>query len=216
MAKISKFDATAAQLRTFLEKHCGVPHIHPSTNKSTLLAKLATLYPEDEIEVEGDSGSTEAPKTESAPDNVVDIPQEFDVQQPNTPVAKDATHALGGMTSRDAPKVTVMIFNQEGAAGTQKVFLGWNTKGMLVERAKPQPIPYPYYETLKNAVETQTFQDDKGEDVQNEVQAFPFQVLKMPPQAEIDAWRKRCAESDPTQVGNKNYIGAPKRHRNAQ
>lgn len=206
--KVSIHDATVAQLRHFMETQCNVPKIHPNTNKQTLLARLATVYAGQDIEVEDDGAPVVAAKS----DNVVTIPQEFDA--PGVP-ATDAARALGGMTSRDAPKVTVLIFNSEGQAGSQKVFLGWNTKGMLVERAKPQPIPYPYYEVLKNAVETQTFQDDKGEDVINDVQAYPFQVISMPPPAEIEAWRARCRAADPTQVGNKGYIGPPKRHRNA-
>lgn len=206
MKKIPIHEATAAQLRTFLETQCGVPKIHPSTKKETMIAKLATLHVGQEIEVE----------EPDEPSNIVGLPQEFSAPGvPPVAAAPDAGNALGGMTSRDAPKVTVLIFNQEGAAGTQRVFLGWNTKGMLVERAKPQPIPYPYYEVLKNAVETQTFQNEAGEDVVNEVQAYPFQVLNMPSAEQVEAWRAKCRLNDPTQKGNANYIGAPKRHRNA-
>lgn len=205
--KISIHEATPAQLRHFLETQCGVPKIHPSTSAKTLIAKLQTVHVGAEIDV--DDGVAE-------PSNVTSMPIEFTA--PGVPAAAPAPtagHALGGMSSRDAPKVVVMIFNQEGAVGTQKVFVGWNTKGMLIERGKPQPIPFPYYEVLKNCIETQTYQDDKGEDVTNDVQAYPFQVLQMPPASEIEAWRTRCRENDPTQVGNKNYIGPPKRHRNA-
>jgi len=204
--KISIHEATPAQLRAFLES-MGVPKIHPSTTRKTLIDKLMTMYAGQEIDVEDDAAPAPA-------DNVTQMPQEIPLAQ--APPASAPAHALGGMSSRDAPKVTVMIFNQEGAVGTQKVFLGWNTKGMLVERGKPQPIPYPYYEVLKNSIETQTYQDEAGNDVNTDVQAYPFQVLAMPPQSEIDAWKKRCREADPTQVGNKNYIGPPKRHRNAQ
>lgn len=204
--KIPIHEATAAQLRHVLETQYNVPKIHPSTNVKTLLAKLATVHVGQEIEVE--DGKEQS--------NVTSMPVEFDAPGV-APVATapDAGHALGGMTSRDAPRVTVMIFNGEGEAGTQRVFLGWNTKGMLVERGKPQPIPFPYYEVLKNAVETQTVQAENGEDIITDVQAYPFQVLQMPPAAEIQAWRAKCHAADPTQKGNPNYIGPPRRHRNA-
>jgi hypothetical protein len=208
--KISIHEATPAQLRQFLETHCGVPKIHPSTNKNTLLAKLATVHPGMDIEVD------DVPPA-ARTDNVVGIPQEFNAPGvPAAPIAPDATHALGGMTSKDAPRVVVNIFNGSGEIGTQKVFLGWNTKGMLVERGKPQPIPFPYYEVLMNAVETQTVQTDDGEDIMTEVQAYPFQVLSMPAPEDIQAWRGRCQAADPTQKGNANYIGPPRRHRHAQ
>ena len=206
--KISIHEATQAQLRHVLETQYGVPKIHPSTNSKTLITKLMTMHVGSEIEV--DDG-LEQSSTQGS--NVVGIPQEVSAVIAPAPTAG---HALGGMSSRDAPKVTVMIFNGEGAAGTQKVFVGWNTKGMLIERGKPQPIPWPYYEILKTCIETQTFQNEAGEDVNTDVQAYPFQVLQMPPQAEIDAWRALTRLNDPTQKGNANYIGPPKRHRNAQ
>lgn len=206
--KISIHEATQAQLRHVLETQYGVPRIHPSTGIKTLLTKLQTVHVGSEIEV--DDGLEQSTPTKA--DNVVGMPQELGAVVAPSPTAG---HALGGMSSRDAPKVTIMIFNGEGAAGTQKVFVGWNTKGMLIERGKPQPIPYPYYDILKNAIETQTFQDEKGEDVTTEVQAYPFSVISMPTQAEIDAWRAKCRMNDTTQKDNAHWIGPPKRHRNA-
>ena len=143
MTKITIHNATDKQLRTFLETTCGVPPIHPNTGRKTLLDKLATVHQGDTIDVE-----------DQKPDNVVTLPKEIPAA-----IARSDGHALGGMSSREAPKVTVMIFAQPGAIGTQHVVLGWNTKVMLVERGKPQPIPYPYYEILVNAQETQVEQD---------------------------------------------------------
>lgn len=193
MAKIPVTDATDAQIKAFLERSLGVPKIHPATKRETLLKKLAELHDGDTIE---------------ADDNVVSLPKEHAAAHQNA-------RALSGTSFKDAPKVVVKIHMQDGPVGSQKVFLGVNARGMLVERDKPQPIPYPYYEVLANAVETQTYQNEDGEDELRHVQAYPFQVLSMPPEEEIRAWKEKARLADDTQLGSPGYKGTPLERRAA-
>lgn len=74
-------------------------------------------------------------------------------------------------------KVTVTLLATEEKGGRDPHFVAVNGVGMLIPRGKPVPIPYPYYEVLKNAKKFHYDTDNDGKITgRREVPAHPHQV----------------------------------------
>lgn len=171
-------EATADELRAFAQSHLGMS-IHPSAKLETVLAKVQAAYFKDTI---------------ALPD--ADEPVELDAQA-DTDAAPKAVHVqptnrAAGTSSSHDPKVRLRIEGHEGVGGKRSVPVGVNGVHMLIPRQKEVDVPYRYYLVLKNAVRTHYQQDQETNDmIATEVPAYPFQVVKMPSEEEIEAWHER-------------------------
>ena len=78
-------------------------------------------------------------------------------------------------------RVKIIVHNQEGAMGTQPVFVALNGLGMYIPREVEVAIPESILAVLENATETRYYReviDDvpKGPILSREVRRFPFSI----------------------------------------
>lgn len=83
---------------------------------------------------------------------------------------------------RNAPKVRVIIHNQEGPSGDQPVFVSVNGMGYSIPREIPTLIPKPILEALQNAAEVKYYREQTGEQqfgpvMERYVNRFPFSIV---------------------------------------
>lgn len=152
--------ATKAQLRAFAN-HLGVPTSNANT-ESQLRAKIAaTGYEEAHIIL-------------------------FDSAPHQAAVAR----AVASGAAVAEPMVNLTLHTQEGAGGKRAVFVGVNGKALLIPRNRPCDVKLRYLRALENAVETKyEYDEEAGAVVPREVPSYPFQVHKMPQDADIEAYR---------------------------
>ena len=78
-------------------------------------------------------------------------------------------------------RVKIIVHNQEGAMGTQPVFVALNGFGLYIPREVEVAIPESILAVLENATETRYYReviDDvpKGPILSREVRRFPFSI----------------------------------------
>jgi hypothetical protein len=79
-------------------------------------------------------------------------------------------HARGWLRDR------VVIHRQEGATGVQPVFVQLNNFACLIPREVECELTKPIVQVLKEAIQTPSFKDEKGETYTRDVQRFNFTV----------------------------------------
>lgn len=174
--KIPLNEATLEELRFYCQAVLGVPVSHnPKTGADVFIAKIKAVKGQDfnTIEVPDETPEEQG----AAPEGV-----------PPQPVKKNV-RALSAGSSKNDPKVTLTIPEQDIPGGKRAVPIGVNGSFFLIPRGIKCEIPYRYYLALQNAVQTTYTQDkDTNEFTESTVPSYPHLVLQMPPQEEIDAW----------------------------
>lgn len=80
-------------------------------------------------------------------------------------------------TGRFDRKYRIRIPNQQGAAGTQPVWVAVNGTGMWIPRERDEVVPARYIEALNRAVRIEYDQDEALNMIPREVREYPFQIL---------------------------------------
>lgn len=141
-------DATATELAEFAKVQFGIEGVRHTMGKEAILAKLAT------VGFAADEITVDAPQAPAAPRPVK---------------AED----IGS-----AEMVRILISEQDGAGGSEPVFVAVNGRGILIPRGKEHPVRKPFVEALQNATRRVPIM---GGDSQitgwREVPQYPFQVL---------------------------------------
>lgn len=173
--KIPLEDATDAQLRDHLTTFLQVELDDKVQTRAQLLAALATAgWTQPHIFV------AEEPAMELASEQIV------------TPQAQ-----ARDLTARyeDDPVVELRIGKTGYPGGEHPASPIVNGRRLVIQRDVLVKIPYRYYLVLANAHEDQTRADPKGHPVTTRVTNFPLHDVKLPPQAEIDAWHERTKDA---------------------
>ena len=180
MTKIALEQATVAQLTLYATTVLGLD-IADRTPKPVIISKICAAAPElAEIEVPDDA------ETEASP-SPVPIGSR---RRRDAAAQAQAGEGLRGSSKSD-PRVSLMIFESSEAGGKRPVYVGVNGTGMLIPRGQKVDVPYRYYLALSDAVQTVHVQNEDGTEESRDVNSYPFQVLAMPSEAEIDAWHDR-------------------------
>lgn len=179
--KIAFDDASREQLMDFAVNQLGLT-IHKSTNTQTLIAKIKAGYSEEFIVIKDEANEPAPPAAAS---------------EPSAPPAPPK--ALTARTLK-APMVTIQLHQQEGPGGRRPLPFTVNGSTMLVPRGRDSEVPYYIYEAMRNGkqmvVEYEV--DDRGDEVEvhKEVNSFPFDVKRLPPDDEVAAWKAAVDKID--------------------
>jgi hypothetical protein len=173
MARISIHAADTEQLRQFARLQNLAVSPNPNTSREKILSVI-----------------------EQAGFSEIDVPDEAMPAATEPAPAPQAKQTGAPSDHTGTPYVEVLIEREDSVGGDRPVFLSVNGRGLLVARGKPQRIKYPYYEALRNAVKT-VFDNtpETGETLSRDVPAYNWRVLRMPEQAQIDAWHAKEAET---------------------
>jgi hypothetical protein len=122
-----------------------------------------------------------------------------DVDQTGTPPADVEQNTGGGLVGtlgRSDPKVVLTLHAEErdGVVVNRHKEVGVNGVVWLLKRGEPITIPYRVYVALKNAERHVITHTPEGEVREQIVLNTPFNVERMPPQEEIDAWQRETAQ----------------------
>lgn len=175
-------DATPEQMREFATERLGLQlGPNPNIKPETLRAKIAAKWDLPDIDVRADQAGP--PKGD---------------QIGNPPVNHEFDQLTGGGVAPGGndPLVRIEIAPQEGPGGDQPVFVAVNNRAIWLPRGEPIRVKYKYFEVLKNAktrIGEQIAEKDGGGIRWKDIQSYPFTVLEMPPQAEINAWLAKDA-----------------------
>jgi hypothetical protein len=100
---------------------------------------------------------------------------------PNHPELRDPDDASEKGVQR-APKVKIIVHNQEGVEATAFVKVQVNGVMFAIPREQAVVVPQPVVEALRNAVKTEHIPGDDGRGnvvlVERETRRFPFTVLE--------------------------------------
>lgn len=178
--QISFDDATEDQLRMFSDQYLGIT-FHHATGIGKIRAGIRQAWKPDYIVLFS--------AVEDGP---------VDVQVERKPISDDETkpvevqgkiRALGAGTSKNDPKVRLIINETPGPGGKRAIFVSCNGVAMLIPRGEEVDVPYRYYLILKAAVMTAYEQDDETFDIiGREVASYPFQVVRLPTHEEMQPW----------------------------
>lgn len=172
--KIPINEATADQLREYCEVFLGI-HVspNPGTKPETIKAKILQAKPDIEF-IENEVEEEPAVPEGAAPQKV-----------------DGAKRGYGPGTSQFDPKVKIRINQSEGPGGNRGVPVGVNGQIMILPRGEVIEVPYRYYLALDQAVQATYHQDPKThEPIASVGHSYPFQVIQMPPQEDIEAWHE--------------------------
>jgi hypothetical protein len=168
-------DATPEQVRAYATTFLGIS-VESDTPDSEVLAKVRASIEGDTIFVA--TGDDEG------------------VDQTGSPPPKVEQTVGGGLVGtlgRDDPKVTLTLHAEErdGVVVNRHKDVGVNGVVWLLKRGESITIPYRVYEALKNAERHVVTHSDQGEQREQVVLNTPFNIERMPPQDEIDAWHAK-------------------------
>lgn len=167
-------EATDDQLRSFLTTFLQI-EVGPTVNsRAKLLAELSRAWKQPFIHVGEDAEL---------------VLQDSDVAP--SPVVKDLSALY-----QDDPKVELVLDTTAYPGGEEPASPNVNGKMLVIQRGVKVRVPYRFYDALLNAFEDKTVQDpnDPGKLVVTRVSNFPMREVKLPPQAEIEAWFERTKD----------------------
>ena len=116
--------------------------------------------------------------------------EEFDAHEVNGVVGGETdeeelflNQIMGSESSvREAPKVKIILHNQDGPDGDKAKFVAVNGVGFSIPREVPVFVPQPIVVALENATETRYYREERdgqsfGPIITKEVRRFPFSIL---------------------------------------
>lgn len=184
MRKIQFDDATKEELIKFASENLGMK-LHPNTGLHKVAAAVRQAWRPDHIILYG-------PLTPEPEDTTAVVKN----TETGRETVKSSIRALRGGSSENDPKVRMFLNHAEGQGGQRPVFVSVNNVAMLIPRGEEILVPYRYYLALRSAVATLYEQDEETFDmISREVPAYPFQVVEMPPPAEMVRWNVQELES---------------------
>lgn len=169
-------DATPEELREYAASFLGIPT--DGIPNDQVLAKVRAANDGDTIYVRG----AEAPP-----------PQ---IGTPPMPVEEPEARRLVGGVGRDDPKVRLTLHAEErdGVVNNRHKEVGVNGVVWLLKRGVSLDVPYRVYLALNDAERDNISHDAEGNVIRQRVKNTPFNVERMPSQAEIDAWHERTRD----------------------
>lgn len=132
----------------------------------------------------------------------IDVPKPGEPAEPAKPVlGPEALAKSPGKLSGpiEEPMVVMLIPETKEPGGNRGVMVIVNNKAIMLPRGKQFPVKYRYFENLKNAVST-GYEHERDDDGNikfdqplkaTEVLAYFFNIVRMPPKAELLAWLKQ-------------------------
>lgn len=190
MKGITIDDATKDQLTTFAATYLGMT-LDKTMTKAAMIAKIKQAWANDQIFVHEEAPDEPIPQGAPPPKPANDNERGGMVAANDN---QHITHQLRSLGGKDDPVVRIRLEPREDDDGGPGLFVSVNGRGMILPRGQEIDIPYRYVEVLRNAVETRHRPDADGTPIPRDVTAHPFQILSMPPQAEIDAWAERVKD----------------------
>lgn len=165
-------EATKDELMQFASENLGM-EFDPKHSIGKILAGVRQSWRQDHIILYGEPPAPVAKVDKDAkPDTV-----------------KADIRALKGGSSKHDPKVRMFLNEAEGAGGQRAVYVSVNNVPMLIPRGEEVDVPYRYYLALKAAVSTVHEQDENTYEIlSRNVPAYPFQVIRLPTDKEMEAW----------------------------
>ena len=165
-------EATKDELIQFASENLGM-EFSPKTPIGKILAGVRQAWRPDHIILYGERETPVATVDKGADASTVKV----------------NIRALKGGSSEHDPKVRMFLNEAEGAGGQRAVFVSVNNVPMLIPRGEEVDVPYRYYLALKAAVSTVHEQDENTYEVlSRDVPAYPFQVIRLPTEKEMEAW----------------------------
>ena len=166
-------EATPEEVRAYALTFLGIPT--EDLKDGEVLAKVQAAQEGDTIFV-----ATEEPDKDQT-------------GSPPQPEEGQITSGLVGSFGRDDPKVTITLHAEErdGVVINRHKEVGVNGVVWLLKRGESITIPFRVYEALKNAERHVITHTTEGEVREQVVKNTPFNVERMPPKEEIDAWHAK-------------------------
>lgn len=117
---------------------------------------------------------------------------------PPPDLAGGGTGGLMGGLGRGDPKVSIILHAEErdGVVQTGHKAVGVNGVVWLIKRGVAVDIPMRVFEALKNAERDNITHDQEGNVIISKVKSTPYNVERMPSQAEIDEWHARVDQQE--------------------
>jgi hypothetical protein len=170
-------DATRDELIQFAMESLGMK-FHPKTGLAKIAAGVKSVWRNDFITLYTEA--EEGPKVEDVKKGV---------NEDGAMTVEASIRALSGGSSKNDPKVRMIISQSEGAGGQRPVFVMVNNVPMLLPRGEEIDVPYRYYLALRNAVGEAVEMDLETYDLTSRsVFSYPFQVSQLPTQEEMKDW----------------------------
>ncbi|MCP4547037.1 MAG: hypothetical protein GY835_11280 [bacterium] len=131
-----------------------------------------------------------------AHDGDITVPPDLSEALPSeTATPATSVRAMKPGSSKDDPRVLLNISKGEKEGEERPIPVGVNGVVMLVPRGEDVEIPWRYFLAIKAAVKTVHTQNTKTGDMDSrDMPSYPYSVLRMPPQEDIDAWHEREAQ----------------------
>ncbi len=165
-------EATKDELIQFASENLGM-EFDTKTPIGKVLAGVRQAWRPDHISLYGESETA-----------AVEVGKNAD-----PPGVKASIRALKGGSSETDPKVRMFINEAEGAGGQRAVFVSVNNVPMLIPRGEEVDVPYRYYLALKAAISTVHEQDENTYEIlSRNVPSYPFQVIRLPTDKEMEPW----------------------------
>lgn len=131
---------------------------------------------------------------------VADAPTDMTGTAPTFVPGASAPTPVGqmqGSLGKGDPRVVIRINSEErnGVTYNKDVAVGVNGVAWQLMRDRDLTVPYRVYAALKIAVRDSITHDPAtNEELHSNVPAVPWQVIEMPPRAEVEAWMAATSE----------------------
>lgn len=190
-------EADLATLKHFAELALGL-EIKAGTNATNVRAKIQQAMPD----------CTSVPELPKAPEPIVAIPEPAEAAA--APAAPKATPAPASQRQSysvhrplDDPRVRLRIHKTDDKRRSKDVTVSVNGFVWRMQRGVEIDLSYRAYLALEDAKEKVAVDTDRinpftGDPIKSweEVHSYPFTVIRMPPQEEIDRWLIETSGSD--------------------
>lgn len=171
-------EATDEELRQYLRDAFGTNH-PPHTKRDTTLTAIRQEAPTLEHIV---VTTADAPVEQAAPAAPAVEPEHIDLAEVRARIPEH-------LSSKEDPRITIQLNEQEGPGGDRAVPVMVNGVAMLIPRNRAVAIPYRYYLALDAARGTTYEQDENTGDISaREVLRYPFNVVQQPSREAVEAW----------------------------
>jgi hypothetical protein len=175
-------EASANEVRDYATSFLGIPS--EGLSDGEVLAKVRAANDGETIYVRVDEGGV-PDQAGSAPPLVSDV---------------GSTGGLKGGLGRGDPKVQLTLHAEErdGVVSTAHKSVGVNGVVWLIKRGVSVSVPLRVFYALDVAVRENISHDqspdNEGVPIIQKVHSTPFNIERMPPQDEIDAWQARTGD----------------------
>lgn len=117
--------------------------------------------------------------------------------EPETVRPEEQANRTAGTLGKGDPRaiIHIPVIETEDGSGGKDVILGVNGRAWQLKRGFDLDVPWRVVEALKNATQIVVRHNpETGDETRRSAQRFPFEFIKKPPEAEVEAWTKRMSE----------------------